>query len=257
MKLHIHISLIAVGLIFTAASRAETIQGTFQDPANLESFPSTEAGGTLNGIAYLDSQLLMCAYEPAQGPTSYLGSGFSVDKAEFNVLSYDVKGVFGSAPYGNNLTPPDTSLALAQMSWVVDHYWDAAVKEFGTNSFVARDALQIVLWELQWDGGSPTGLDLKTGDYTMTKSWPTITAEANAILSSLAAAKVDSSYTLTNYQGQILQPSATNPYVDNQNFYSFTPVTVPEPASAVLVGMSGAALMLRRRHRGTAAKAQR
>lgn len=148
-------------------------------------------------------------------------------------------------------TQQDESLAIAQIHWLVDNFYESHFTSPTPGSEnLSQYALQNVIWEIFGDGGTPEGLSFDDGNIDRSRfqsSSPALWSEMNFLLDAVANSGVTGSYVSTYTILGVLD--------DRDGYQDYlalaaTPelMAVPEPG-VTLLGASAALLLLRRRGR--------
>lgn len=151
--------------------------------------------------------------------------------------------------WARHSTAQDEALALAQVHWLVDNYYESSVLNGDSTS---QYAFQNVVWEIFGDGGTASGLDFTNGNIIRSKFGPDGSRESPelwATMNSLLAA-VENSGVSADYQAQhqILAVHDTRSGYQDYVGLAASPtlMQIPEPSSFSLVGAAGLLLILRR-----------
>jgi hypothetical protein len=147
----------------------------------------------------------------------------------FSNLPYTITNV--QAPVGAPV--PFTAQALQSINTLFANHFDSAVAAAPTNAAISA-GFQAVAWELLYD---PTDFNLNTGTFIATGGSAAMNAYASGVLTAIENGTALPSATLA-----VLQATSGN---GKQNQLVFD--KIPEPATAVLVGLGAIALAVRRR----------
>lgn len=147
-------------------------------------------------------------------------------------------------------TTQDELLAIAQIHWLVDNYYESHfLNPTPGSEDMLQYALQNVIWEIFADGGTSLGLNFRNGNVTRSQFRFTQRAlwnEMNRILNAVETSGVTADYVSTyNILGVLDEREGYQDYLA----LAADPVLmeIPEPDIALLAGGFGVLLILRRR----------
>lgn len=147
-------------------------------------------------------------------------------------------------------TTQDEALAIAQVHWLVDNYYESHfLSPVAGSESLMQYAFQNAIWEIFGDGGTATGLNFSDGNIDRSRfrfSDPDLWNEMNSLIDAVSVSGVGTSYVSTyNVLGVLDERDGYQDYLA----LAASPelMAVPEPNTAILLGGLAILLIVRRR----------
>jgi len=132
------------------------------------------------------------------------------------------------------------SLAIAQLGWLIDNYYEDRV--IGDVDMVSTTAFANVVWEIMHDGGTAEGLDVTNGNFTRSFSG-SLGTEMLEMVNAVKNSGVAESYVWGRPKWVVKDDIATN-----QDYLLLSNVVVvPEPSSLALISFAALFMIGKRR----------
>lgn len=147
------------------------------------------------------------------------------------LISEDLITIENTKAWDSFSNTQNEALAIAQLGWLVDHFYEDHV--LGDVDMVSTSAFANAIWEIMHDGGTTAGLDVTTGNFTRTTFTGGLETEMLDMVNAVKNSGVDSSYEWQRPKWVVRDDVSSH-----QDYLLLSVVAVPEPSSLAFVAFA-------------------